>query len=95
MRNSDDLKYLRVRLNYWMTRKGISVEDLAKNAKISTETLAKVRNRGHIPQPSVLKRLANELGITVEQLVVDVREEQQAPTNVQEEVSSFRERIAS
>jgi transcriptional regulator with XRE-family HTH domain len=76
MRNKDDLKYLRVRLDYWMTRKGITVEELASTANVSTETLAKIRNRGHIPQPAVVKRLANTLGIPTEKLVVDIREEQ-------------------
>lgn len=76
MRNRDELKYLRVRLDYWLTRRAMPIEELAKTAKVSTETLAKVRNRGHIPQPAVLRRVAKALNVPVEQLIVDVREEQ-------------------
>ena len=76
-----DEKNLRVLLKYWRKRRGLSIERLAKDAKVSTITIQRIEKEGRMPRPDVLERLIKALNITLEELVVDATEES-PPSNL-------------
>ncbi len=70
-----DEKNLRVLLKYWRKRRGLSIEKLAKDAKVSTVTIQRIEKEGRMPRPDVLERLIKTLNITLEELVADTSED--------------------
>jgi len=70
-----DEKNLKVVLKYWRKRRGMSIERLAKEAKVSTITIQKIEKENHMPRPDVLERLKDKLDVTMEELVVDASED--------------------
>lgn len=76
MKNESNLKN---QLKYWRKRRGFTIENLAITAGVSTRTIIKMeRDPHHIPRPDVTNRLTGKLGITVDQLIVDESEAEQA-----------------
>jgi transcriptional regulator with XRE-family HTH domain len=63
-------------LKYWRKRRGLSIEKLAKLAKVSTITIVRIEKAGLMPRPDVLKRLTTKLGITMDELIVDASEDE-------------------
>lgn len=48
----------RSKLGKWLDRKGLEQQDLAKEAKVSRNTISKACNeKEYIPSPSVMKKL--------------------------------------
>jgi transcriptional regulator with XRE-family HTH domain len=77
-----DEKNLRVALKYWRTRRGMSIERLAKEAGVSTITIQRIEKENRMPRPDVLERLTKGLDVSMEELVVDASEES-PPSNRQ------------
>jgi transcriptional regulator with XRE-family HTH domain len=77
-----DEKNLRVALKYWRTRRGMSIERLAKEAGVSTITIQRIEKENRMPRPDVLERLTKGLDVSMEELVVDSSEES-PPSNRQ------------
>jgi transcriptional regulator with XRE-family HTH domain len=69
-----DEKNLRVVLRYWRKRRGKSIEQLAREAEVSTATIVKIEKGHTIPRADVLQRLTQTLNITIDQLIVDESE---------------------
>lgn len=69
-----DERNLKILLRYWRRRRGKSIEQLAKEAHVSTSTITKTENSDVIPRAGVVNRLAQALGVTVDQLIVDESE---------------------
>ena len=69
---------MKIRLQYWRTKKVLSIDMLAKEAKVSPATIVNIEKGRHTPHPGTLRKLAQALGITIEQLVVDESEERAA-----------------
>lgn len=69
-----DERNLKILLRYWRKRRGKSIGQLSKEAHVSTSTITKTENIGTIPRADVVNRLAQALGITVDQLIVDESE---------------------
>lgn len=70
----DDLKPLRLKLEYWRTRRAMSMKALAEKANVSSTTILKIENHRYMPRPDVVNRLALALDIGVDELVVDDNE---------------------
>lgn len=76
----EDLKTLRVRLQYWRTRRAKTIRQLAKDAGVSSSTIVKIENNPHhMPRPDVINRLAQHLHVSVDELVVDDEEKPAVP----------------
>ncbi len=58
---------LKIRLQYWRLRRAMNIRELASKSHVSGYTISKIE-RGYIPQPNVIRRLAEALGITVEEM---------------------------
>jgi ribosome-binding protein aMBF1 (putative translation factor) len=67
----DDLKTLRLKLEYWRTRRAMSINDLAKVANVSSATILKIENHRYMPRPKVVNRLAVALNISLDELLID------------------------
>lgn len=55
-------------LKYWRLRRAMTIEELAKKTGMSTQTIVNIERHGNMPRPSTISRLAEALGITLEQL---------------------------
>jgi transcriptional regulator with XRE-family HTH domain len=75
----EELKTLRLRLEYWRTRRALSVRQLAQKAKVSSATIAKIENDHYVPRPNVTRKLAGALDISIAELVVDDEERSSKP----------------
>lgn len=75
----EELKNLRLRLEYWRTRRALGVHQLAQKAKVSTATIAKIENNHYVPRPNVIRKLASALEVSVDELVVDDEERSSKP----------------
>lgn len=68
MRNE---KNLRVALRYWRKRRNMTIEGLAQEAHVSTRTITKIENTGHVPAPAVMGRLSKTLNVSIDDLLID------------------------
>lgn len=59
-----------IRLNHWRMLRGLSQRELARMAKVATDTISEVENCKKIPRLGVLQKLAKALNITFDQLVI-------------------------
>ncbi len=60
---------MEVKLKYWRERRALSIEDLAKKAKMSTQTIVNIEKHGKKPRPSTIRKLAQTLEIKIEDLL--------------------------
>jgi len=60
---------MKVKLKYWRKRRALSIEDLASKAKMSTQTIVNIEKYGTEPRPSTLRKLAETLGVTIDELL--------------------------
>jgi transcriptional regulator with XRE-family HTH domain len=67
----DDLKPLRLRLEYWRTRRAMSIRALSEASGVSSTTILKIENTRYMPRPTVVTRLASALGTTIDELLID------------------------
>jgi transcriptional regulator with XRE-family HTH domain len=59
-------------LKYWRTKRAINIRQLAKSAKVSSSTIVKIENNpGYIPRSDVINKLAKQLNISVDDLLVE------------------------
>lgn len=70
-----DINNLTIQLKYWRIRQGKSIRDLASEAHVSSATISRIE-RGELtmPRSDVLERLAANLGIPLDELVIDKSE---------------------
>jgi transcriptional regulator with XRE-family HTH domain len=61
---------MHIRLRYWRVRKGLSMPALAKSSCVSVSAIQQIEG-GRNPHESTAGKLANGLGITLEELVRD------------------------
>jgi transcriptional regulator with XRE-family HTH domain len=65
-------KHFRMNLKYWRTRRAFSIRQLALDAKVSSTTIVKIENDiNYIPRPDVINKLAKQLNVSVDDLLVD------------------------
>jgi transcriptional regulator with XRE-family HTH domain len=62
-------------LSYWRKRRAKSIEQLAKEAHVSSVTISKIERGGALPRTAVLERLAHAREDTLSELLVDESEE--------------------
>lgn len=66
---------LRMRLGYWRTRRALNIRQLAQASHVSSTTIVKIENDpSYIPRSNVTRKLAEALGIKIEELLVDESE---------------------
>lgn len=58
------------RIREWRKGKGISQEELAKQCKVSRQTINAIENNKYDPTLELAFRLSKELGTTVDQLFI-------------------------
>jgi transcriptional regulator with XRE-family HTH domain len=54
-----------VRLSHWRDKRGYSVRELAKRARVGYVTIVRIENGHMSPTVAMLEKLARALGITV------------------------------
>jgi transcriptional regulator with XRE-family HTH domain len=62
---------MKVNLKYWRMRKALTMRDLVAISGVSTQTIVNIERYGHMPQPSVIKKLSAALGVSIEDLIQD------------------------
>ena len=60
---------MKVNLKYWRMRKALTIRDFVEISRVSSQTIVNIERYGHMPQPSVIKKLAAALGVSVEKLI--------------------------
>ncbi len=75
-----EMKTLRLRLQYWRTRRVMTINKLAKKSHVSSSTIVKIENDPHyVPRPDVINKLAEHLNVSVDELLVDDEEKPAVP----------------
>ena len=64
-----------VRLKYWRTLRALSIEDLAKQAGMSTQTIVNIEKYGKFPRPATLRKLSSTLGVSLDELVEVIKDD--------------------
>lgn len=65
---------MKIRLRHYRIRKGFSQKELAKVSGVSEQAISNIEAKGTMPYPGTLKKLADTLGISIEQLLEDEEE---------------------
>lgn len=65
------------RVRTYREQLGISRERLAATCDVSVSTISRLELRDHVPGVSILSRIANTLGVTIDELLSDRDERNQ------------------
>jgi transcriptional regulator with XRE-family HTH domain len=57
------------RLRYWRMRRAFSQRELATLAGLQQVTIARIEGRGERPRPATIRRLAEALHLSIEDLI--------------------------
>lgn len=59
---------LKLRVQYWRIRRAMTINQLAKDSKVSSATIVKIENSSHVPRVEVIRKLANALEVSIEEM---------------------------
>lgn len=60
---------MKLRLQYWRKRRAMSIRALAKEAKVTTQTIVNLEKQRQDPQPTTIQVLAKALNVTIDDLI--------------------------
>lgn len=69
---------VKVKLKYWRIRRALSISDLARKAKMSTQTIVNIERYGTMPRPTTIRKIITALEITIEDLLIENEEDEKA-----------------
>lgn len=59
---------LKLRVQYWRTRRAMTIAELAERSKVSSATIVKIESKQHIPRMGVIRKLASALNVSLDDL---------------------------
>ncbi len=69
---------MKVKLAIWRIRRGMTQEQLAEASGLHKQTIFRIENKGVIPHPDTLTKIAKALNVSTEELLVEENDERLA-----------------